>query len=129
MQMNHSKAESYPVRDCPRPSSRLVLSNKTKPQILPHNLPNEINNNLAPVYFTTMVDPFIHFIFQTGIEYRFIVIIIIRWTAKQIKESLVSARLYTTLLRSPRAANYFEISFKSEKNSENAVLHFLSLKI
>ena len=43
--------------------SRLVLSNKTKPQILPHNLPNEINNNLAPVHFTAMVNPFIHFIF------------------------------------------------------------------
>ena len=43
--------------------SRLVLSNKTKPQILPHNLPNEISNNLAPVYFTAMVNPFIHFIF------------------------------------------------------------------
>ena len=43
--------------------SRLVLSNKTKPQILPYNLPNEINNNLAPVYFTATVNPFIHFIF------------------------------------------------------------------
>ena len=42
--------------------ARLVLSNKTKPQILPYNLPNEINNNLAPVYFTAVVNPFIHFI-------------------------------------------------------------------
>ena len=37
--------------------ARLVLSNKTKPQILPYNLPNEINNNLAPVYFTALVNP------------------------------------------------------------------------
>ena len=44
-------------------SARLVLSNKTKPQILPYNLPNEISNNLAPVYFTTAVNPFIQFIF------------------------------------------------------------------
>ena len=42
--------------------SRLVVSHKTKPQILPYNLPNEITSNLAPVYFTAVVNPFIHFI-------------------------------------------------------------------